>query len=57
MKKILTFVTLAALAAAAQAQTVTSPDGQVKLDFTLTPSGQPQYEMSYKGKEVIKVEA
>ena len=54
MKKILTFVTLAALAAAAQAQTVTSPDGQVKLDFTLTPSGQPQYEMSYKGKEVIK---
>ena len=41
MKKILTFVTLAALAAAAQAQTVTSPDGQVKLDFKLTPSGQP----------------
>ena len=54
MKKILTFAALTAFAAAMQAQTVTSPDGQVKVDFSLTPSGQPEYEMTYKGKEVIK---
>lgn len=36
------------------AQTVKSPDGNVSVTFSLNDSGAPMYEMSYKGKEVIK---
>ena len=38
----------------ASAQTVTSPNGNVKLSFSLSETGQPTYEMTYKGKAVIK---
>ena len=31
-----------------------SPGGKVKLHVELTPSGQPQYSLKYKGKTVIK---
>ena len=31
-----------------------SPGGKVKLHVALTPSGQPQYSLTYKGKTVIK---
>ena len=31
-----------------------SPGGKVKLHVELTPSGQPQYNLTYKGKTVIK---
>ena len=31
-----------------------SPGGKVKLHVELTPSGQPQYSLTYKGKTVIK---
>ena len=54
MKKfsvILSFLLLPMLAAA---QTVTSPDGNVVLKFSLSASGQPTYEMSYKNKPVVK---
>ena len=54
MKKfsvILSFLLLPMLAAA---QTVTSPDGNVVLKFSLSASGQPTYEMSYKHKPVVK---
>ena len=36
------------------AQTVTSPSGKVSLTFALGEGGVPTYEMSYKGKQVIK---
>ena len=39
---------------AATAQTVSSPDGQVVVDFSLSNDGVPTYQMTYKGKTVIK---
>lgn len=38
----------------ALAQDVASPNGNVRLKFSLTGNGVPTYEMSYKGKPVIK---
>lgn len=38
----------------ASAEGIASPDGQLKLNFSLTEQGEPVYELSYKGKEVIK---
>ena len=38
----------------AAAQTVSSPDGNVVVKFSLSESGQPTYEMTYKQKAVIK---
>ena len=37
----------------AAAQTVKSPNGNVSLTFSLTDKGQPTYEMTYKGKQVV----
>lgn len=42
------------LPVAMQAQTVKSPNGNVVVSFSLSPSGQPTYEMTYKGKPVVK---
>ena len=42
------------LPVAMQAQTVKSPNGNVVVSFSLSPSGQPTYEMTYKGKTVVK---
>ena len=39
---------------AAAAQTVSSPNGNVKVTFALTDNGVPTYEMSYKDKAVVK---
>ena len=36
------------------AQAVKSPNGNVELKFSLTDNGRPTYEMTYKGKAVIK---
>ena len=36
------------------AQSVKSPDGNVELKFSLTGNGRPTYEMTYKGKAVVK---
>lgn len=36
------------------AQTVTSPNGKVKLTFSLTGNGVPTYELTFKDKSVIK---
>ncbi len=38
----------------AAAQTVKSPDGNVVLTFTLSDNGRPTYEMTYKGRAVVK---
>ncbi len=53
MKKIITFVTFMLLPLMAMAQEIKSPDGNVRLNFYLD-NGQPTYEMTYKGKAVIK---
>ena len=57
--KILTTAVLCLLlsfsmGATAMAESITSPDGQLKLDFSVNAQGEPVYELSYKGKGVIK---
>ena len=55
MSKLSNFILAALLVPAwASAQTVTSPNGNVKLTFSLSEAGQPTYEMAYKDKAVIK---
>ena len=55
MSKLSNFILAALLVPVwASAQTVTSPNGNVKLTFSLSETGQPTYEMAYKDKAVIK---
>ena len=54
MKTKILFALLLALPVMAVAQTVKSPNGNVVLTFSLTGNGRPTYEMSYKGKAVVK---
>lgn len=58
MKTIFTKLTCFLLAlfmsGAAMAESITSPDGQLRLNFSVNPQGEPVYELSYKGKAVIK---
>lgn len=51
MKKI--FFSLALLPLTAAAQTITSPNGNISLTFSLD-GGKPTYEMTYKQKAVVK---
>lgn len=39
---------------AATAESITSPNGLLKLNFSLSSKGEPTYELSYKNKVVIK---
>ena len=36
------------------AESITSPNGQLQLNFSVNAQGEPIYELSYKGKAVIK---
>lgn len=56
MKKISWILStlLFALPSVMMGQTVKSPNGKVAVTFSLTGDGVPTYEMSYKGKTVIK---
>ena len=54
MKKLNVLVMGLLLPMLAAAQTVKSPNGNVVVKFSLSESGQPTYEMSYKGKTVCK---
>ncbi len=56
MKKIslILSILLFALPSILMAQTVKSPNGKVSVTFSLTEKGVPTYEMTYKGKVVIK---
>ena len=38
----------------ALAQTVASPDGNLRVNFALTAQGVPTYQVDYKGKVVVK---
>ena len=53
MRSLLTTLSLFCIAATASPQTVTSPNGNVAVKFYLQ-DGKPTYEMSYKGKDVVK---
>ena len=52
MRNIITLLALVLASTGLTAQTVTSPNGNVSLTFTLD-EGKPTYELSYKGKTVI----
>ena len=54
MKKFNIIVSALFMPLLALAQSVTSPNGNVSVTFSLTEKGQPTYEMSYKGKTVCK---
>ena len=54
MIKIIYFiVALVFFSLAVSAQNVTSPNGNLSLNFKLTASGEPSYQLSYKNKAVI----
>lgn len=41
------------MSSAAMAESITSPNGQLKLNFSVNAQGEPVYELFYKGKSVI----
>jgi hypothetical protein len=52
MKKL--FLSLALLPLMAIAGNVKSPNGNIELKFSVDQTGRPVYEMSYKGRAVVK---
>ena len=54
LKRKLTLATLCCSTLLASAQRLTSPDGNLVMDFSLNPQGAPTYELFYKDKAVIK---
>ena len=54
MNRIKTFLAMVLLPMLAAAQTVTSPNGRVKLTFSLTDNGAPTYALTFKDKPVVK---
>lgn len=54
MKKIITVITICISFLGLQAQELTSPNGDLKMKFSLQENGTPAYQLFYKGEEVIK---
>lgn len=55
MKKLIVFlVGILGMSVSALAQVLTSPDGNLVMDFHLSDGEVPVYSLTYKGKEVIK---
>ncbi|RKS55859.1 glycosyl hydrolase family 97 [Gillisia mitskevichiae] len=53
MKK-LSFLLLACSFFTLSAQQIQSPSKEIQVEFSLSPEGEPIYQVNYKGKEVIK---
>ena len=54
MKKIFCVLNLLFVSLLAIAGSVKSPNGHIELKFSVDQAGRPVYEMTYKGKAVIK---
>lgn len=52
--KFICFVFALFACSIAMAESITSPNGQLQLNFSVNAQGEPVYELSYKGKTVIK---
>ena len=52
--KLTCFLLVLFMSSAAMAQSITSPNGQLQLNFSVNSQGEPVYELFYKGKAVIK---
>lgn len=53
MKKTILTIALALIGATATAETLTSPDGKLKLNVDLTADGVPQYSLHYGDRTVV----
>ena len=53
-RKLIVSTLLLTAALSGNAENISSPSGQVSVDFELTGKGVPTYHMTYKGTEVIK---
>lgn len=51
--KMACFLLVLMMSSAAMAESITSPNGQLKLNFSVNAQGEPVYELFYKGKSVI----
>ncbi|TCO92031.1 glycosyl hydrolase family 97 [Bacteroides heparinolyticus] len=51
--KMACFLLVLMMSSAAMAESITSPNGQFKLNFSVNAQGEPVYELFYKGKSVI----
>ena len=51
--KLACFLLVLLVSGAAMAESITSPNGQLQLKFSVSAQGEPVYELSYKGKPVI----
>ena len=54
MKKLSLFLSLCFSIFSLTAQDLASPNGNLKMNFSLQEDGSPQYELQYKGKIVVK---
>ena len=52
--KLTCFLLVLFMSRAAMAESITSPNGQLQLNFSVDSQGEPVYELFYKGKAVIK---
>lgn len=52
--KLTCFLLVLFMSSAAMAERITSPNGQLQLNFSVNSQGEPVYELFYKGKAVIK---
>ena len=52
--KLTCFLLILFMSRAAMAESITSPNGQLQLNFSVNSQGEPVYELFYKGKAVIK---
>lgn len=52
--KLTCFLLVLFMSSAAMAESITSPNGQLQLNFSVNSQGEPVYELFYKGKTVIK---
>lgn len=52
--KLTCFLLVLSMSSAAMTESITSPNGQLQLNFSVNSQGEPVYELFYKGKAVIK---
>lgn len=52
--KLTCLLLVLSMSSAAMAESITSPNGQLQLNFSVNSQGEPVYELFYKGKAVIK---
>ena len=53
--KLACFLLVLLVSGVAMAESITSPNGQLQLNFSVNAQGEPVYELSYKGKPAISL--